>query len=378
MALTYGSGFDVIGVCINSRVSFADAEDTVLSSKTPITVKDVAEMAGVHRTTASKVLNNDLRTKINEATRKRILMAAKRLGFVRNNRFVAPGGVRSFGLISMFRYDRKENPFFSNVFDGIDSEARKRKVNVYLINNTERLNLLGLLDQPDFVGMICVGGVDRERLDAFELSGKPLVGVEISRHLSSSVLYGVRTDQFRGMYELTRHLVQSGHRNIYYLSFTSGRKESPGSLERFEGVAMALREADIYTGKHRVLAEMRPGKCENEMAVDVGYRAMVKLLESGSAMPLACVCYSDLHAIGAAQAARDRGFRVPDDISLGGYDNIPQSMDATPPLTTVDVPRFELGVKAVEILLNIGKGRMKHDTVLPSRLVIRDSVRKLK
>ncbi len=349
-----------------------------MNAQCQVTVKAVAEMAGVHRTTASKVLNNDLSTRINEATRKRILTAARRLGFDRNNRFLAPTGVRSFGLISAYSYNQEANPFFSNVFDGIDAEARKQKVNVYLINNMERLNLLGLLEQPDFIGMIVVGEVNPEHVTPFELSGKPLVGIEVSRHVNSSSLYGVRTDQFKGMYEATKYLLQSGHRNIFYLSFTSSKgKESPGSLERFEGVAMAMRKAGIYTGKHRVLAELFPGKYENEMAMDVGYRAMVKLLDTGPAMPLACVCYSDLHAIGAGRAARDRGFRVPEDISLVGYDNIPQSMETTPPLTTVNVPRFELGTKAVDILLNIGNGHVEHETVLSTHLMIRESVCKV-
>ena len=216
------------------------------------TIKDVADAAGVHRTTASRVLGNDPNLKIGEAVRKRILKAADRLNFVRHDRFTSPKGVRSFGLISVLRHNRFDNPFFSDVFDGIDLEGREQKLNVYLINNIERLNMLHLLRQEDFLGIIVVGEVTRDFLAPFELTEKPLVGVESPHHLDSSALYAVRTDSFRGMFDATDYLIRSGHTHIYYLSFRNPNgSECLVSLERFDGVAMALRNAGLFNGDNR-------------------------------------------------------------------------------------------------------------------------------
>jgi LacI family transcriptional regulator len=345
-----------------------------MSSVAEVSIKEIAEVAGVHRTTASKVLNNDAAFRINQATRKRILNAAQRLGFSRNDRFTPPRGVRSFGVLNTLKYNKRLNPFFSDVFDGIDTEAREQGLNIYLINSMERMNILQLLYQPEFMGILSLD-VPQDLLAAFELAQKPLTGIEAPHHLTSSALYTVRTDSVQGMYEATRHLIAVGHRKIFYLSYRApGGRESQVSLERFSGVALALKEAGLPVEENRVLADFICADGEEPAATARGYRAMLELLKRDISGPFACVCFSDLDAEGAARAAIEKGLRIPEDVSLVGYDNIPSSAEMSPPLTTVSVPRIELGRQAVRTILDAEAGHAAHETILPSQLVIRNSV----
>jgi LacI family transcriptional regulator len=345
-------------------------------SEPDVSIKEIAEVAGVHRTTASKVLNNLAGSRINEATRKRVLEVAQRMGFARNDHFTAVTGVRSIGLLNLQKYDKQLNPFFSDVFDGVDSEARKRGLNIYLINTMERLSMVHMLQQQGFLGLITVGAT-RALLVPFEMTGRPLVGIEAPHGLNSSSLYTIRTDSYRGMYDATQHLIACGHRHIYYLTYLQPNgRESQVSLERFSGVATALKEAGLPFNDSRILSEWLGGRDEQAAATSRGHRAMLELLKRKPPKPFACVCYSDLDAEGAMRAAQDKGLRVPQDVSLIGYDDIPRAEELSPPLSTVAVPRIDLGSRAVQLLLDLETGDAPHETILPSRLVLRDSVLK--
>ena len=102
---------------------------------------------------------------------------------------------------------------------------------------------------------------------------------------------------------------------------------------------------------------------------------MKELLDRNPPKPFACVCYADLYAEGACQAAKEHGLDVPGDVSFVGHDNLPGSATMVPPLTTIDVPRVELGIQAVRMLLSIQRGEAEREIILPSRLIERQSVR---
>jgi DNA-binding LacI/PurR family transcriptional regulator len=351
-------------------------EGTMADEAANISVKDVAEFAGVHRTTASRVLSNDPTYRVSDETRRRVLNAARRLGFVRNEHLVLPKKTRSLGVFTIFQYSQHDNPFFSEVFDGIAGEARQQGVNLYLINCMEQTGLVHLLEQREFLGAVFIGGDVGEMLTPFELVGRPAVGVETSADLRSPMLYTIRTPQYEGMRSATEYLIQQGHRRVYYLSFTIQGKPISTSRDRYEGVAMALRQAGLYRGDHQITVELEQGLTEDAMAREMGYRAMEALLGRKPELPIACVCYSDLHAMGACDAAKTHGLRVPEDVSIIGHDNIRRAAQMDPPLTTVNVPRAEMGREAVRCLceLDAGTERRVHETLMPNALVIRNSV----
>lgn len=221
-------------------------------------------------------------------------------------------------------------------------------------------------------------GVMPEWLPIFELANKPIVGIEAPHHFHAPWLYVVRTDSVQGMYQAARHVIEAGHRNIYYLSFREGfGRESQVSLERFSGVAMALREAGLPMGENRILTDFVHADAEEPAATARGHRAMMELLSRDVQFPLACICFSDLDAEGAARAAKEKGLRIPQDVSLVGYDDIPAAAAMSPPLTTISVPRVELGRQAIRTILQVPQGNANHETILNNELVVRQSVLKL-
>ncbi|MCF7818494.1 MAG: LacI family transcriptional regulator [Kiritimatiellales bacterium] len=343
-------------------------------SSPAVTIKEVAEMAGVHRTVASKILNNSKNSRISEVTRKRVLRVAKRLNFESEKKFSLPDETVSFGLLSGFGYSRKENPFFSDVFDGIAEEAEKRGLNIYVINSAKRLSFRDLYQQEHFLGVIAINP-DAGILTQFEVAKLPLVGIEAPHHLSSSLLYSIRTDSFQGAYNSTRYLIECGHRNIHYLGYSnSAGKELMHSLERFEGVAQALKESGLFKGHKPVSVPLEGGNSAHMVGESLGYAAMKKLLGTNPPKPFACVCFADTHAEGAYRAVRESGLHIPGDVSFVGYDNLASSSAMAPPLTTIDVPRYELGKAALTTLLEIEEGHADHDKVLATQLITRSSV----
>jgi LacI family transcriptional regulator len=361
-----------------NKVANAPVKKAVGEARTSrqVTIKDIASMSGVHRATASKVLNGVGDIKISSATRKRILNAAQELGFSIENAFHPPEEAKCFGLIEASRYDKQANPFYSDVFDGIRSESRASGLNIFLINDFKRLDVMRLLSQENFLGMLAVGGVAMEQVASFELAGKPLVDIEAPHPHTSSSLYSVRTDSQKAMFEATCRLIEMGHKHIYYLSFLQKNGKEPHvSLDRFAGVAMAMQKAGLYHDEVRVATRASDEGSEFSSGRDLGYRAMQELLGRNPPKPFACVCYADLYAEGACQAAKDHGLTVPGDVSFVGHDNLPGSATMDPPLTTIDVPRVELGVQAVRMLLSIHRGEAEREIILPSRLIERQSVR---
>jgi DNA-binding LacI/PurR family transcriptional regulator len=345
------------------------------TKKRPVSIKEIADFVGVHRTTASKVLNDDGNCKVALVTRRRILKAAQDLGFSREHNLRVPSRTLSFGLISCARsYDRRTNPFYSDVFDGINVEAHRQGINIYMINNIQGLSLGQLLAQQKFAGVVDLGTITAEKLASFELAGKPLIGVEAQHHISSSILYTIHTDFAAGTRKAADYLISVGHRRIYYIGFGVKGREDAGCFERFEGVAAALKAAGLYDPGCRIIAEQSDEGSGEQTAVSTGYRGMKSLLERQPVFPLACVCYSDLHAVGVYKAAGEMGLRIPEDVSVVGYDNIPQSEEMDPPLSTINVPRLELGRRAVQLLLDLERGTAPHETIVPSELVTRASI----
>lgn len=355
------------------------------TKKKRVLIAEVAEMVGVHRTTVSKVLSHDPAYKASLETKKKILQAAKQIGYQSDHKVHSLKKTKIFGLLDLRASAPDSCPFASEVLEGVQSEARKLGINYYVISKIQKSDLLQLLAQDNFIGLIGLAGFGRNLFPSFELYKKPLISIEESDDVHNSILYKIRTDSRQGMYEMTKYLIQSGHQRIYYLGFKDiNGSESAPSFERYCGVAQALREAKIPLKNTKILIENKTilkdafyeyGELsEVTLGMDMGYRAMKQLLETRPSLPLACVCYSDLHAEGALKAIAEQGLRVPEDVSLAGYDNIERSAQMSPPLTTVSVPRFELGRKAVQVLMEIEDGTAQHENILPHEIICRESV----
>jgi DNA-binding LacI/PurR family transcriptional regulator len=329
------------------------------------TIRDVAARAGVSHQTVSRVINRH--PSVAEPTRERVLASIRELGYVPSP--MAQGLIsnrtHSLGVVA----DDISDGFFAQVVAGAEAEARRR--GYYLMigsvepDDDER-GYLRLMLERRVEGLILarpsVPLVPADLADARN-AGVPLVAV------GSSELPGfpvVDVDNRQGAYDATRHLLELGHRRIATIV---GPGEWPSAAARLEGYRQGLREAGV--AEDPALVEHGSG-----WGLQSGQAAAARLLERGAAFT-ALFAHSDLIALGAIRQLRDAGRRVPDDVSVVGYDDLPVADYVEPALTTVHQPMREVGALAAGLLLDELAGGAPVASgvhLLPAALVVRQSV----
>ena len=327
------------------------------------TIHDVARRAGVSAGTVSNVLNRP--GYVAAPTRERVLAAIADLGFtpIQHARKFPAGRQRTLGLALA----DLANPFFVDVALGAEEEAKSLGVGVVMIHNgddseREQDNLEVLVQQRVHGIMIApVSAVDSalDRLDARDI---PLVYVD--RVDERSVRCWVKTDDVAGGRLAGEHLVALGHRDVAFIGNLGSSVQVDG---RFEGFAAAL--ADVGVVPERIPTD--------SWRITDGRRAAAALAaRPADELPTAIMCGNDLIALGVLLEFARQGVRVPDDVSIVGFDDLSWSEAATVPLTTIRQPREELGRRAVRLLLDeIDRGdahEHSHELLLPE-LVIRES-----
>ncbi len=173
----------------------------------------------------------------------------------------------------------------------------------------------------------------------------------------------VTATNHEGEIALTRHVLALGHRRI---GFVAGSPALSSSRERLAGFRAALTEAGVALAAEMIV----PGRNDRDSGLDAG-----RVLLRRADRPTAIIATNDLEAVGVLSAAREAGLRVPDDLSVAGFDDLPLAAHAHPPLTTVHQPLAEMGRRAVEMLIRWIEGTAPDPrrVVLPTRLVIRES-----
>jgi LacI family transcriptional regulator len=330
-------------------------------TKQRITMQDVAQEAGVSLMTVSRVINN--KDGISEATRRRIQEIIDRLGYRPSDiaRSLVTDRTGTIGLVVI----DNSNPFFSEIARGVEHEAYAQGYNVFLCNTEENIErelaVLRSLEEKRVDGLIlCSPRLDEAPLRA-ALKRHAAV-VMINRRIESRFGVIMMNDE-RGGRLVTEHLLSRGHRAIGYLS---GPTLSYSGQLRARGYRAALESADIMP---------RPEweRCCLPM-VESGREEAYDLLTAQPEIT-ALFCYNDLSAVGALQACADLGRRVPDDLAIAGFDDIPLASLVTPPLTTCHVPMYDLGSRAMRLLLEHinGCGGSCDDILIEPELIIRDS-----
>ena len=327
------------------------------------TIHDVARYAGVSAGTVSNVLNRP--GYVAPLTRERVLAAIADLGFtpVQHARKFPAGRQRTLGLALA----DLANPFFVDVALGAEAEAKSLGVGVVMIHNSddagrEQDNLDVLVQQRVHGIMIApVRALDStlDRLDARDI---PLVYVD--RVDEQSERCWVKTDDVAGGRLAGEHLIALGHREV---AFVGNLGHSAQVDRRFEGFAAAVAEVGVFP--ERVVTESWRITDGRQAGAALAARAIARL-------PSAIMCGNDLIALGVLLEFAHRGIRVPDDVSIVGFDDLSWLEAATVPLTTVHQPREELGRRAVRLLLDeIDRGEAhshRHELLVP-QLVIRAS-----
>jgi LacI family transcriptional regulator len=331
-----------------------------------VTLKDVAERAGVHFGTVSRALDPKRSHKVSPETRERVEAAARALGYQAN---VMARGLRkgSTGLIGAVVADMG-NPFLPPILRGLDDILGPRGF-MTAVSETH--------EDPEALRRICEHLVSR-RVDGIVISAahtddgpfisaleKSIPVVLVVRRVSGGGHHTVTHDDVLGARMVTEHLVSLGHRRIAQLC-------GPADVSSFTGRARGFSEVMSEHGCTEVAVSDRAA----EPTTAEGKRLATALLTGGGQLPTAIFAHNDLIAIGALEAMGEVGLRCPEDISVVGYNDAPLTAHLTPPLTTVQLPSRELGRRAGTMLLNHLDGQPEPPGTiqLEPQLVIRDSV----
>ncbi len=317
------------------------------------TSADVAARAGVSHMTVSRVINNS--QAVSAATRQRVLQAIAELGYRPSGiaRSLATQRTRTLGVV----VPDVSNPFFADVVLGVEHVAYSENYSVFLCNSEEdperELALLASLEAKQVDGLIlCSSRLDDARL--MRALQRHEATVLVNRRPPASTAGAVMVDYERGARHLVELVLAAGRRR---LAFLAGPVASQSRLWRESGYHKALAAAGIDPHE----AWVQP--CAPSVAG--GQTAAQALLAAHPDID-ALLCYNDLVAVGALQAAASLGRHVPDDIALTGFDDIALAALVSPPLTTCRVPRYELGAQAMRLLL----ARIHHPQQPPTTITI--------
>ncbi|MFD6139236.1 LacI family DNA-binding transcriptional regulator [Promicromonospora sp. NPDC060271] len=325
----------------------------------------MARVAGVSKATASKVLNR--RPNISEHTRRRVEQAIEQLGYVPTT---GPRDTDRLAKVNVV-FDTLVNVYSMQVLDGILTAAHSQGVEVLVDKLDPDPDGDGPLSEGWIRGLAAHGrtGVivvtseltsrQRDLMRALDLS---VVMIDPLNPLDDEVV-SVGATNFTGGMQATQHLLDLGHRRI---AFAGGLPISMASRERLQGYLSAMSSAGIPADQSMVL--------EQGFTFVAGLEMTASFLAEASP-PTAIFAGCDASALGVLEAARREGLRVPQDLSVVGFDDTYQAISTAPPLTTVRQPIIDMGRVALRTLLQQARGERadSHHVQLSTQLVVRES-----
>lgn len=328
-------------------------------------IREVAAAAGVSVGTVSNVLNSPELVAVD--TRERVEQAMRELGFVRNGlaRQLREGRATTVGAVVL----DIANPFFTEAARGIEDRLAQAGCMLTLCSTDMRpdreAHYLRVLEEQGVRGLLVTpAALDVESLLTIQRRGVPIVLLDCPSPVAE--LCSASIDDVRGGELAAAHLVSQGHRRILFLN---GPHHVSQCAARSRGAHQALHTAGLDPSRH--LLEITLAKA----SID-GAEATLHELLSMPDRPTAIMCVSDLVALGAMRCLRKHGIKVPDDIAIVGYDDVPFASELATALTTVRQPTYQLGHAAGGLLLADadGGGQAPHQQVVfQPELVIRES-----
>jgi LacI family transcriptional regulator len=307
----------------------------------PVTLRDVARVAGVHPATVSRALNEETRALVNAETAKRVLRAAEELGYTPNP--IARGLKTNRSYTIGVLIPDLTNPLFPPILRGIEDRLEQAGYTA-LVANTDNDPERELLDcqamrarQVDGI-IAATARRDHRLLDEVMAAGLDLVLV--NRRLDESPISSATPDDREGIRLAVQHLVELGHKRIAHLAgpldYSTGRDRHDGFIEEMRAAGLEADPDLILVGEAFTEAE--------------GARLCEALLSSGAELT-AIAAANDLLALGCYDVFAKRGVDCPGEVSVVGFNDMPFADRFQPPLTTVHIPHYDIGAAAAELML---------------------------
>jgi DNA-binding LacI/PurR family transcriptional regulator len=330
-------------------------------------IKEVAARARLSTATVSRTINQSIL--VRPRTAEKVRRAIRELGYYPNTqaRALVSGRSQMFGLI----ISDIVNPFFPELVKSFEFAAIHRGYEVIIANtdyNSERMGgcVRRMIERKVDGVAIMTSEIDRHLLDELSLRRLPIVFLDVGK--IKPLISNIKVDYSKGIGEAVQHIVALGHQRIGFISgpltLKSARTRRSAFLKCIDACGIGERQRSVVEGNHKI---------------DGGEVAMVQLL-SLPKPPTAVLTSNDLTAIGALGAITHAGLRVPDDISVVGFDDIELSQFTQPPLTTIRLSRDELGRKAFDALYETVEGQQRsgHEIKVSTSLVLRKSTAPVK
>ncbi len=259
-----------------------------------------------------------------------------------------------------------DSPYYSKIFKSMQEEAARigYHLSFYSFVHDSEADILKEIRKRNLDGVVIIGFMGRKVISDVYNSKIPFILIDnrLNKEGVTSIVPGNRN----GAFEATRYLVGLGHKTIFFMG---GTKKDHAVMERFSGYLAALKEAGLdYRDEYYIKSHYRVGD---------GFNSMSKVLQSKN-VPSAILCVNDESAIGALKAIQEAELKVPDDISIVGFDDIDWAAHTNPPLTTVKVQKEKMGRMAIDFLIRQieNKEFLGAEVVVPTELIIRSSCAK--
>lgn len=344
-----------------------------LTKRRPMTatIKDVAKRANVSAATVSLVIHDHQR--ISPETKKNVRKAIKELNYypTRSARGLVSKKSGNIGFILTDDHFSRSEPFYTQIFLGTEFQAREHEYYILLTTISSDFSpgdpLPRFVLEKNVEGIVLAGKVPDSFLNQLETRKMPLVFVDY--YPKGKKYPVVMIDNIDGGLQATQHLINCQHRRI---AFIAGDIEHPSIEGRFQGYKMALERSDIkYDPELTVINNDYPDRRS-------GFFSTKFLFDHGRKFSAIFAC-NDAMAIGALQCIREKGKRVPRDISLIGFDDVESDLSLDPPLTTIRVPKVDMGSEALRMLVEViqRKNISPRKVLIPVQLCVRKSTCKL-
>lgn len=335
------------------------------------TIKEVAQLAGVSPSTVSRVISDSPR--ISDETKKVVREAMESLGYHPNAiaRSLVSKSTSTIGIVMPQSTERAFlNPFFPQALSGVSAAAHEQGYCILLSTGDNEKDQLSSIESIVMGGrvdgvIIMYSSVDNEVLDALKRMKVP--AIVIGKPLKPKDVLYVDNDNVKASFEVTEKLIKNGHKKI---ALISGAFKLVVSLDRLDGYMNALKKYNIPFRKD-LIVEL------SEFITKGAYERTLELLKSED-RPTAFVVTDDVMAFGVMDAIKESGLRIPEDIEIMSFNNVPSSELTNPSLTSVDIDAFSLGYEASKLIIEKIKGEADRDKVIvPTRIIYRESSRQL-
>ncbi len=314
-----------------------------------VDIYTIAEHAGVSKSTVSRVLNN--KDDVSETTREKVIDVIKELNYKPNSsaKGLATQKTKTVGLV----VSEITNSFFSMFVKGAEDKAMEENYNIMLANSNwvveEELKCIRMFEEGRVDGILMISGGGDDLLNDYlnNLANKDIPLIVVDRKINNQLIPKINVENVKAAYEGTKYLIELGHRKI---AFVKGDDiaASDASIDRVKGYRKALAENDIDT------EIIEPGFFEREGACF----ATEKILKNHP--DITAIFYaSDMMAVGGLKALKEAGLKVPEDVSVLGFDDIELAKIIDPALSTLRQPRYKMGYLGMEKLIDKLEGRPK-------------------